>query len=366
MQKQLKVGVVGGLGLMASPMARHWKQDGPVKVVTVHDRGTPGQRRDVCRQAWLDHGASLVKELRDVAAVEGIDGIFVCAGKNGDDLPVIAELARTLSSSSSAPFICHLSTVSAQFTSAADAFCRKLGVDYVNYPLTGGPSGAEKATMLILCSGNAALYERLLPALSKLGSPKYFGESATAATEVKLIGQVMVFNGLIGICSATALHAECFQRGRIGGIQQSDFFDFLNAGAGGTRQWDVFLKLGIKDDTWDAPFLSCYGAIDAIYAAQLALNRGTSYLSVRPMIDVSLAFSYVLNKIGPSLATHSIVREMVASRTKELDEFIISQTSGALSLEDALSRCVNALPASLQPKVSLNVSVRDFEAVRFA
>jgi len=363
MQNQLKVGVVGGLGLMSSPMARHWTIDGPVRVVRVHDRGSKSERHDQCRQAWLRHGAHLVADLNEVTSVDDLDGVFVCCGKNGDDLPIIANLAKESRSSRQRPFICHLSTVSAGFTKAAETFCRKYGVNYVNYPLTGGPIGAEKGTMLILCSGDAALYERLLPAISKLGTPKYFGESITAATEVKLIGQVMVFNGLVGICSAAALHSECFQEGRVGGVQQSKFFDFLNAGAGGTRQWDVILSAGVRNDTWDAPFLLTYGAIDAIYAAQLGLYRGTSTLTVKPMIDTALAFSFVINKIDSSLATHSIVREMVAARAKELDSFLLANSGKAGDLNDCLEKCIQSLPPTLQKKVALSISLDDFERI---
>jgi 3-hydroxyisobutyrate dehydrogenase len=363
MKSRLRVGVVGGLGLMASPMARHWDAEGPVQVVRVHDRGTPGERHDRCRQAWLQHGAELVPELSDVTEFDGIDGVFVCCGKNGDDLSIVSKLASGLRGEGRRRFICHLSTVSAGFVLAAQEFCSANGIDYVNYPLTGGPIGAEKGTMLILCSGDRALFERLSPALSKLGSPRFFGDSPTASTEVKLIGQVMVFNGLIGICSAAALHSECFQDGSVGGIQQSEFFDFLNTGAGGTRQWDVILSAGIRNDTWNAPFLLSYGAIDAIYAAHLALQRGTSYLTVRPLIDVALAFSYVLNTIDSGLATHSIVREMVASRTAELDTFIAKHSSSGASLHDALELCIRSLPENLQPKVALDVSESDFTQV---
>jgi 3-hydroxyisobutyrate dehydrogenase-like beta-hydroxyacid dehydrogenase len=361
MQTKLKVGVVGGLGLMSSPMARHWDADSPVQVVRVHDRGTPGERRDKCRAAWREHGAELVPNLADVASFEGADGVFVCSGKNGDDLPIIAKLTKELSRSDKRTFICHLSTLSARFVNSAKEFCAKHGVDYVNYPLTGGPMGAEKATMLILCSGDRDVYDRLLPALAKLGSPKFFGESPTAATEVKLIGQVMVFNGLIGICSAAALHSEIFQGGRVGGAQQGDFFDFLNAGAGGTRQWELFLSQGVRNETWDAPFFASYGAIDAIYAAHLAIERGTSYLTVRPLIDVSLAFSYVVNNVDPGLATHSIVREMVTKRSSKLDQFIRENSSAGASLSESLEMCIRSLSKDLQPKVALNIDVDDFE-----
>jgi hypothetical protein len=96
MKRQLKVGVVGGLGLMSSPMARHWTVDGPVQVGRIHDRRTRDTRRDECRQAWRDHGVELVSNLHDVTAFPGLDGVFVCCGKNGDGLSIIATLAQGL------------------------------------------------------------------------------------------------------------------------------------------------------------------------------------------------------------------------------------------------------------------------------
>lgn len=361
MSNQLAVGVIGGLGLMASPMARHWNASGPARVIRVLDRGTISERHDRCRQAWRDHGAQLVADIPELVGKGDLDGFFICAGKNGDDIPIISKLIDSLPKEGRRPFICHMSTVSAEFALAAASYCERHDVDYVSYPLTGGPVGAEKGTMLILASGSAAVYERLLPALQKLGSPRYFGESISAGSEVKLMGQMMVFNGLIGICSAAALHSECFQDGTIGGKSQAEFFDFLNGGAGGTKQWEVILSAGIRNDIWDAPFFLSYASIDAIYAAQLAISRGLSCLAVKPMIDVALAFSYVLNEIDSRLATHAIVREMVASRADELDRFIVEHSGPLTDLRQCLRKCIESLPANLKVKVALDVAAQHFE-----
>src|SRR6516165_4974122 len=108
----LKVGVVGGLGVMASPMAKHWKQPGPVQAVRVHDRGNSGERRDVCRKNWIAHGAKLVPSLEELVGDGDLDGVFVCCGKNGDDLPVISSLSEHLNGKpDKGRFICHMSTV---------------------------------------------------------------------------------------------------------------------------------------------------------------------------------------------------------------------------------------------------------------
>ena len=156
---------------------------------------------------------------------------------------------------------------------------QRLGVGYVNYPLTGGPLGAQLGGghpngMLILASGDQDIYGRLEPTLEVLGRPRNYGASVSAGAETKLIGQHLVFNGCTGICTGAALYAECFADGAMGGEGQGAYFDFLNGGAGGTRQWDVALSKGVKDDDWGTGFSIRHAVVDAIYAAKLAQEKG--------------------------------------------------------------------------------------------
>jgi 3-hydroxyisobutyrate dehydrogenase-like beta-hydroxyacid dehydrogenase len=360
-EKKLKVGVLGGLGLMASPMARHWKKEGPAQALRVHDRGKPGEYREKCRKAWKEHGADLVFSLEALVGKGDLDGVMVSCGKNGDDLPLISRLARLLAQGEPRRFICHLSTVSTGFVRAAEAFCREVGVAYVNYPLTGGAVGAEQGTMLILASGNRALFERLEPALSSLGSVRHFGEKITGGAEVKFIGHLMVFNGLMGICSAAAVHAEALNLSQLGGTAQSEFFDFLNLGAGGTRQWDIILSQAFKHDRWNSPFAIRYAAVDAIYTADLCRHLGVSRLVAQSVLNTALAFSYVLNEVGSDLSTQSIVRELVPKRARELDAFVLKHQSSGEDLVTALEKCIESFPPEVRASVGLAIRVEDFQ-----
>jgi 3-hydroxyisobutyrate dehydrogenase-like beta-hydroxyacid dehydrogenase len=365
----LRLAYVGGLGLMAGPAGTHLKPGGPAKVLRVHDRGTPGQQKDAFRASWKAHGAELVSTFDALIGDGQLDGVVVCCGKNGDDVRIIAELARLMHERcDSQPFIMHMSTVSAGFTIAAHAFCTQMGVGYVNYPLTGGPLGAQLGGghpngMLILASGDQELYTRLEPTLKVLGRPKYYGESVSAGAETKLIGQHLVFNGCTGICTGAALYAECFANGVMGGPQQAEYFDFLNGGAGGTRQWDVALSKGVKDDDWSTGFSVQHAVVDAIYAAKLAQEKGLPRLSIQPMINITLAFSFLLQRYpGRPMATHAIAREMLASAARELDTFMNDHGAFAPDVNACLANCIASLPPAVQQTVLLDVSVDDFSA----
>lgn len=365
----LRLAYVGGLGLMAGPASTHLTSDGPARVLRVHDRGTPGEQKDAFRAGWRAHGAELVDTFDAVIGDGQLDGIVVCCGKNGDDVQIIAELARHLHERcSSQPFIMHMSTVSAGFTLAAHAYCTQMGVGYVNYPLTGGPLGAQLGGghpngMLILASGDQALYTRLEPTLQVLGRPKYYGESVSAGAETKLIGQHLVFNGCTGICTGAALYAECFANGVMGGPQQAEYFDFLNGGAGGTRQWDVALSKGVKDDDWGTGFSVQHAVVDAIYAAKLAQEKGLPRLSIQPMINITLAFSFLLQQYPDRpVATHAIAREMLANAAGALDAFMNTHGAFAQDVNACLASCIASLPPAVQQTVLLDIAVENFSA----
>ena len=356
----IKLVGIGGMGLMLSPSAKHLKPGGAARFLRMHDRATKDDRRDMCRQTWKDHGAELVHDYDALVGDGEYDGVAICAGKNGDDCDIFRALVPCMQQNKKRrPFILHLSTVSAGFARAAHEFLSAQGIDYVNYPLTGGPLGAENANMLILASGNKSIYSRLEPTLQTIGNPRYFGTSVTAGAEVKLIGQLMVFNGLVGICSAAALKSECFQE-KLSGSEQAEFFDFLNGGAGGTRQWDVAISKGVRDDTWDQGFMIHHAVVDAIYAAKLCRERGLPALAVVPMAATALAFAYLLNKYeGTPLATHAIVREMIRKNASGLDEFI-NQHISYTDVDASIKNCIAVLPRRVKDSVVLDINKDNF------
>ena len=359
----IKLVGIGGLGLMLSPSAKHLKAGGSARFLRIHDRGTKDARRDRCRKAWQDHGSEIVHDFEALVGAGDYDGVVICAGKNGDDRGILGTLVPLIQQNNkqNRPFILHLSTVSVGFTQAAYDYLSTLGIEYLNYPLTGGPLGAENANMLILASGSESQYSKLEPTLQTIGNPRYFGTSVTAGAEVKLIGQLMVFNGLMGISSAAALKSECFQE-TLSGINQAEFFDFLNGGAGGTRQWDVAISKGIRDNTWDQGFMIHHAVVDAIYAAKLSRERGLSALAVIPMCATALAFTYLLDKYeGAPLATHAIVREMIKDNASGLDDFI-NQRISYNDVDASIQNCIAALPNKVKDSVSLDINADSFSS----
>jgi len=363
----LRLAYIGGFGAMASPSARHLQPIGPAHVLRVHDSGKSGERREAVRHSWQSHGAVLCPTIEATIGDGKLDGVVVCTGKNGDDLEIIAEVTARLSASrgDSPPFILHLSTVSAAFARIATDFCTDYKIDYANYPLTGGPRGAELGGehLLILAGGKPELFERATPFLEAIGRPRFFGESPDAGARVKLIGQMMVLSGCLGITAAAALYGSQFCGGALEGEQQTDFFNFINSGAGGTRQWDVALSRGVRDKTWDQGFMIKHAAIDALYAAQSAEEAGLSRLAIDTLLNMALAFSYLMKKFeGRNIATHALARELVSGPAQELDRFIQDQQIGRVAVKDAVRRVQSTFPEEIRSVAMLEVAASDFYA----
>ncbi len=362
MTSVLQLGGVGVFGWMLKPAARHLsKPDSPATIVRVHDRGKTGTSHDAIRQTWRDHGAMLVSDFASLAGEGDLDGVLVCAGKNGDDRDIFRELVPLLEpKTAKRPVVVHMSTVSPGFSRAAYAYCDRYNIDYVAAPLTGGPAGAESATMLILTCGSRKVIDLLQPTLEFLGKPKYFGEDIGAGAAVKLIGHLMVGGGLWGVTSAASLHTSIFQSGTLGGGEQTAFFDFLNGGAGSTAQWPRALRMGVDEAQFEKGFLIKHAVVDMVYLADLLHQRGQSLLSIIPVLNLVLGFAYILHHFNPSVqfATHALVQAMLNERKDEVNLFVRKHLDLS-NTQAAIDGCIDALPPAIKESVLLDVNFND-------
>lgn len=350
---------IGALGNMLSPAAKHLSNNNPHGTfIRIYDHNPMNEHKQDRRKSWIEHGAKLVHTIEETIGQGDIDGVVICAGKNGDDVEIISKVVsviKTNYSNSARPFILHLSTVSADFVESAQQVCNEVKIPYVNYPLTGGAKGALDATMLILCSGDPKLYDQVKPLLSVLGKPKFYNQDPTTAAKVKLIGHLMVFNGLLGMSSAITLQNKAIN---LDEQQQTDFFDFLNQGAGGSRQWDVALKPAVAQQQWQVGFLLPHAVIDALYAADLLIKSSMPQISIYPILFVAAAFSFLLQKeSNKMLATQTILKALQSST--ELDDFI--EKNRNFDAKKFLNNILSTLPENLRSKAKLEISKDDFQ-----
>jgi 3-hydroxyisobutyrate dehydrogenase-like beta-hydroxyacid dehydrogenase len=348
----LKLAAIGALGHMLSPAARHLTaaDPTPAHVCTVLDRGTPGRLKETRREAWKKHGATCVDSIKALLAPDDLDGLIICAGKNGDDIPLIEGALPILSQKGA--FLLHCSTISPRCVQHTHALCAAHKVEYVNWPLTGGPKGAETAQMLILASGNPKLYERLLPLLNCLGQPKYFGDQLEQAAQIKLVGHTLVFSNLLGLCTATTCYTHLNQ-GPLISPEATEFFDFLNQGAGGSRQWEVALRPGLAADQWDTGFMVNHALIDALYTAQMLIDLKVSLFNLLPILLTASSLALLVKTWGDRWGTHQLVQLFQQLDTDQLNVWL-EDTIDFKDPEHSLLNILATLPQALQETCRLD------------
>lgn len=353
----LKLAGIGALGNMLSPAAIHLsRKNSPGCFVRIYDRNPLDQNRQLRRNDWNAHGAKLVSTYEELLTAE-IEGVVICAGKNGDDCHIIASLIAYINkryANKNKPFLLHCSTVSVKFVQAAFDACAQSSINYANYPLTGGIAGAKAGTMLIMASGNEQLFERLKPVLTCLGKPTYLDADVTAATKVKLLSHVLVFNSLLGVTSAVTVQRQSVH---LSEMDTKELFDFLNQGAGGCRQWEVAIKQAIVDQEWQAGFQLPHAAIDAIYTADLLHQIKMPSFTIYPLLYIACVFAYIMRQGTLEVATQVLLKAMQASPT-QVTQFLARYQD--FSIETFLPNTLSALPVNLQEKVKLDINEMDF------
>ncbi|MCC7371434.1 MAG: NAD(P)-dependent oxidoreductase [Chloroflexi bacterium] len=119
-----------------------------------------------------------------------------------------------------------LSTSSVSLARRIDAAFRERGVHALDAPVSGGPYGAETATLILMVGGDRAVYDRVKPALDAIGNNvTYIGEAGAGAV-AKLV------HNMIGIASAQ-LMAEAFTLGVKAGVDPERLLEAVRGGAYG-------------------------------------------------------------------------------------------------------------------------------------
>ena len=101
----------------------------------------------------------------------------------------------------------------------------KRGIEFIDAPVSGGVSGAEKGTLAIMVSGPKAEFERARPLLEVIGRVFLVGDKPGQGQAMKLLNNLLSAN-------AMAATAEVMVLGVKAGLDASVMLDVLNASSG--------------------------------------------------------------------------------------------------------------------------------------
>jgi 3-hydroxyisobutyrate dehydrogenase len=147
------------------------------------------------------------------------------------------------------------------------------GVDALDAPVSGGPVGAEAATLSIFVGGSAEAFARVEPLLRSLGSVVvHVGGSGTGQV-VKLCNNLMAGVNMAGVAEASAVAARA-------GIDPATFYELVTHSTGDSRVLRTRFPLAGADEAhpanrdFEAMFMVDLVVKDLALACELADEHG--------------------------------------------------------------------------------------------
>jgi 3-hydroxyisobutyrate dehydrogenase len=209
-----------GLGVMGFPMAGHLAAKG--HEVTVYNRTVAKA------EAWAArHGGR--HAATPAAAADGAEFVMACVG-NDDDLRAVCkgEDGAFAGMRKGAVFVDH-TTVSAAVTRELEAEARRLGLGFVDAPVSGGQAGAENGQLSIMCGGDEATYVKAEPVMAAYAKAcRRLGPSG-AGQIAKMMNQICIA-GLVQALS------EALRFGEKAGMDGKAVVEVISQGAAGSWQ----------------------------------------------------------------------------------------------------------------------------------
>ncbi|MES2480776.1 MAG: NAD(P)-dependent oxidoreductase [Pseudomonadota bacterium] len=248
-----------GLGNMGHPMATRLRDAGVELVVN-------DTRTEVAR-AFAGGKVSVADSPREVA--DRSDFVFM-------SLPTPAAVRAVVGGEQGlvhgrrAKLVADLSTTGPTLAREAAGLLEPAGIAFMDAPVSGGITGAQKGTLTIMASGALADHERALPFLAHIGRVVRVGDAAGQGQAMKLLNNQL---------SATAMvaTAEVMVLGVKAGLDPAVMLDVLNTSSGrNTATADKFPR-SVLDRSFNFGFRSVLFYKDVHLCRQFADEFGVPF-----------------------------------------------------------------------------------------
>ncbi|MDO8717668.1 MAG: NAD(P)-dependent oxidoreductase [Polaromonas sp.] len=220
-----------GLGVMGYPMAGHLALAG--HQVTVYNRSAAKA------QAWVaEFGGASAATPKDASA--GADIVFSCVG-NDDDLRAVTLGAdgAFAGMAAGAVFVDH-TTASADVARELCAAARRIGLQFIDAPVSGGQAGAQNGALTVMCGGDAATFEAVKPAGMAFAKAFTLMGDSGAGQLTKMVNQICIAGLVQALSEAVAF-------GQKAGLDVNQVLDVIGKGAAQSWQLDNRGKTMVAD-----------------------------------------------------------------------------------------------------------------------
>jgi 3-hydroxyisobutyrate dehydrogenase len=211
-----RIGFIG-LGIMGRGMARNLLQAGFQLRVW--------NRTSARMEEFAAEGAGPASSPGDVAFHSDIT--ITCVSDTPDVEEVILGEHGVIGGAQPGSLVIDMSTISPQATRMLAERLAEHDVHMLDAPVSGGSEGAARGTLSIMVGGEAAQYERALPALQAMGKTITHVGGHGAGQTVKLINQILVVGNALAMSEALIF-------AQAGGVDLQKALAAVSSGAAGS------------------------------------------------------------------------------------------------------------------------------------
>jgi 3-hydroxyisobutyrate dehydrogenase-like beta-hydroxyacid dehydrogenase len=211
-----------GLGVMGFPMAGHLALAG--HEVVVYNRSAAKA------QAWTgEFKGRAAPTPREAAA--GRDLVFCCVGNDDDLRSVVLGPDGAFAGMKPGATLVDHTTASADVARELAAEATRLGLHFVDAPVSGGQAGAQNGMLTVMCGGEPAAFESARPVAMAFARAFTLLGPAGAGQLAKMVNQVAVAGVVQGLAEAIAF-------GRKAGLDMRQVLEVIGKGAAQSWQMD--------------------------------------------------------------------------------------------------------------------------------
>jgi len=210
-----------GLGVMGFPMAGHLAAKG--HEVTVYNRTFAKA------EAWTQkHKGKAARTPREAAAGQEI--VFCCVGNDDDLRSVVLGPDGAFAGMAKGTIFFDNTTASADIARELHAAGQKLGIDFIDAPVSGGQAGAENGQLTVMCGGDAAPFERAKPVADAFSKAVTLIGPSGAGQITKMMNQMCIAGIVQGL-------AEALNLGQRAGLDMEKALGAISKGA--AQSWQM-------------------------------------------------------------------------------------------------------------------------------
>ncbi|KQH86987.1 2-hydroxy-3-oxopropionate reductase [Vibrio furnissii] len=291
----MKVSFIG-LGVMGYPMAGHLVSAGfDVSVFN---------RTQAKAQAWAaQHGGRAAPTVE--ACVREADVVLMCVGNDDDVRSMATSEQGALAFMKPGAILVDHTTTSALLAEELGAAAQKVGVRFMDAPVSGGQAGAENGVLTIMCGGEADLFDALQPVLNAYGRSSVLMGGVGQGQRAKMVNQICIAGVLNGLSEGLILAENA-------GLDIPTLVACLKNGAAGSWQMEN-RAVTMAENKFDFGFAIDWMIKDLGFCLDEAERQGVRL----PMTENTIAAYRSLSANGEGRMDTSVLIKAVKQAAKQ-------------------------------------------------